>query len=120
MRDFHFIGHSLGAHICSFVSFNLGGVSRITGLYYLGNLEFLHDYTKKYFNFERFDFERNCSGTLKLPLGLDPAQPCFRTSNIAERLDKSDADFVDVIHTNGRLLKKIGFGLPEPTGPYQL
>ncbi|KAI8430110.1 hypothetical protein MSG28_000524, partial [Choristoneura fumiferana] len=78
MSDFHFIGHSLGAHICSFVSFHLGGVSRITG--------------------------------------LDPAQPCFRTSDISERLDKSDADFVDVIHTNGRLLKKIGFGLPEPTG----
>lgn len=86
-------------------------------------LEILNFYMttpKKYFNFERFDFERYCSGTLKLPLGLDPAQPCFRTSNIAERLDKSDADFVDVIHTNGRLLKKIGFGLPEPTGPYQL
>lgn len=48
--------------------------------------------------------------------GLDPAQPCFRTEDRAERLDESDADFVDVIHTNGRLLQKIGFGLPDPAG----
>ncbi|XP_063837607.1 pancreatic triacylglycerol lipase-like isoform X1 [Ostrinia nubilalis] len=77
-KDFHFVGHSLGAHICSFASYLLGGVERITG--------------------------------------LDPAQPCFRTANRSERLDKIDADFVDVIHTNGRLLQKVGFGLPEPTG----
>lgn len=32
LKSFHFIGHSLGAHICSYVSFHLGGVSRITGL----------------------------------------------------------------------------------------
>ncbi|CAG9107374.1 unnamed protein product [Plutella xylostella] len=78
MKDFHLVGHSLGAHICSYVSYHLGGVSRITG--------------------------------------LDPAQPCFRTSDLTSKLDTSDADFVDVIHTNGRLLKKIGFGLPEPIG----
>lgn len=77
-RDFHFIGHSLGAHICSYLSYHLGGVARITG--------------------------------------LDPAQPCFRTQDLSEKLDNSDADFVDVIHTNGRLLKKIGFGLPDLTG----
>lgn len=48
--------------------------------------------------------------------GLDPAQPCFATSNDIERLDASDADFVDIIHTNGRMLKKIGFGMPEAMG----
>lgn len=77
-KDFHFIGHSLGAHISSYVSYHLGGIHRITG--------------------------------------LDPAQPCFRTDDSTERLDASDADFVDVIHTNGRLLSKIGFGFPDPTG----
>ncbi|XP_014360517.2 pancreatic triacylglycerol lipase [Papilio machaon] len=77
-KDFHFVGHSLGAHIVSYVSYHLGRVSRITG--------------------------------------LDPAQPCFRTNNLVERLDSTDADFVDVIHTNGRLLSKIGFGFPDPTG----
>ncbi|XP_045451137.1 pancreatic triacylglycerol lipase-like [Melitaea cinxia] len=78
VKDFHFVGHSLGAHIVSYVSYHIGRVSRITG--------------------------------------LDPAQPCFRTTNLIERLDETDADFVDVIHTNGRLLQKIGFGLPDPIG----
>ncbi|XP_026764696.2 pancreatic triacylglycerol lipase-like [Galleria mellonella] len=78
IKDFHFVGHSLGAHIASYVSYHIGGVYRITG--------------------------------------LDPAQPCFLTNDHTERLDSTDADFVDVIHTNGRLLKKIGFGLPDPTG----
>ncbi|XP_045505999.1 pancreatic triacylglycerol lipase-like [Colias croceus] len=78
IKDFHFIGHSLGAHIASYVSYHLGRVARITG--------------------------------------LDPAQPCFGDSSRVERLDDSDADFVDVIHTNGRLLQKIGFGLPDPIG----
>ncbi|XP_045530106.1 pancreatic triacylglycerol lipase-like [Pieris brassicae] len=78
LKDFHFIGHSLGAHIVSYVSFHLGRVARITG--------------------------------------LDPAQPCYGDSSAVERLDPSDADFVDVIHTNGRLLQKIGFGLPDPIG----
>ncbi|XP_076321479.1 pancreatic lipase-related protein 2-like isoform X3 [Tachypleus tridentatus] len=33
--------------------------------------------------------------------GLDPAAPMFETYNPAVRLDPSDAQFVDVIHTNG-------------------
>ncbi|XP_023947933.1 pancreatic triacylglycerol lipase [Bicyclus anynana] len=78
VKDFHFVGHSLGAHIASYVSYHIGKVARITG--------------------------------------LDPAQPCFQTSNRVERLDDTDADFVDVIHTNGRLLHRIGFGLPDPIG----
>ncbi|KOB69122.1 Pancreatic triacylglycerol lipase [Operophtera brumata] len=78
IKDFHFVGHSLGAHISSFASHLLGGVSRITG--------------------------------------LDPAQPCFATTSDAEKLDDTDADYVDIIHTNGRMLKKIGFGMPGPMG----
>ncbi|NXR05764.1 LIPR1 protein, partial [Semnornis frantzii] len=31
--------------------------------------------------------------------GLDPAQPYFQGTPVEVRLDKSDADFVDVIHT---------------------
>ncbi|XP_050665777.1 pancreatic triacylglycerol lipase-like isoform X2 [Leptidea sinapis] len=78
IKDFHFVGHSLGAHIAAYVSYHLGRVARVTG--------------------------------------LDPAQPCFNNSTSVERLDKTDADFVDIIHTNGRLLEKIGFGLPDPVG----
>ncbi|KAJ8733859.1 hypothetical protein PYW07_014410 [Mythimna separata] len=77
-KDMHFVGHSLGAHIASYVSFHLGKVARITG--------------------------------------LDPAQPCFRTTDSTERLDATDADYVDIIHTNGRLLSRIGFGFPDRNG----
>jgi pimeloyl-ACP methyl ester carboxylesterase len=77
-KSIHLIGHSLGAHICSYIGASLGGVGRITG--------------------------------------LDPAQPCFQADIPEIRLDPSDADFIDVIHTNGRLLEKVGLGLPEPIG----
>ncbi|CAG5103539.1 Similar to Exosc10: Exosome component 10 (Mus musculus), partial [Cotesia congregata] len=46
--------------------------------------------------------------------GLDPAQPCFSNSSLS--LDVSDAPFVDIIHTNGQLMTKLGLGLPEPIG----
>ncbi|XP_023300969.2 pancreatic lipase-related protein 2-like, partial [Lucilia cuprina] len=36
--------------------------------------------------------------------GLDPAGPTFDTDNINERLDPTDAQFVDVIHTDPRFL----------------
>ncbi|XP_043249411.1 pancreatic triacylglycerol lipase-like isoform X2 [Colletes gigas] len=48
--------------------------------------------------------------------GLDPAQPCFKNADSTVKLHKSDASFVDIIHTNGKLLSEIGLGLPEPTG----
>ncbi|XP_015174926.1 PREDICTED: exosome component 10 [Polistes dominula] len=48
--------------------------------------------------------------------GLDPAQPCFRNTCPSLHLDKTDAPFVDVIHTNGKLLSNLGLGLPEPIG----
>ncbi|KAJ8666847.1 hypothetical protein QAD02_008509 [Eretmocerus hayati] len=59
---------------------------------------------------------RNSSWVLRRITGLDPAQPCFHTNELALKLDKQDAPFVDVIHTNGRFLSKLGFGLPEPMG----
>jgi hypothetical protein len=40
---------------------------------------------------------------LKRISGLDPAGPRFGWSSPSERLDKSDAEFVDVIHTDGNL-----------------
>lgn len=38
---------------------------------------------------------------LKRITGLDPAGPVFKDAATSGRLDKSDADFVDVINTNG-------------------
>lgn len=43
--------------------------------------------------------------------GLDPSGPCFRNLGPEDRLDMSDADFVDVIKTNID-----GYGLAAPTG----
>ena len=34
--------------------------------------------------------------------GMDPSGPLFHIVNASERLDKSDAQFVDIIHTAGR------------------
>ena len=33
--------------------------------------------------------------------GLDPAEPNYKDEATVIRLDKDDAEFVDVIHTNG-------------------
>ncbi|XP_014483236.1 PREDICTED: phospholipase A1-like [Dinoponera quadriceps] len=48
--------------------------------------------------------------------GLDPAQPCFRNTESTVRLSRSDAPFVDVIHTNARFCMSLGLGFPEPIG----
>ncbi|XP_044018562.1 pancreatic triacylglycerol lipase-like, partial [Aphidius gifuensis] len=47
--------------------------------------------------------------------GLDPAQPCFVGSNLT--LNKYDAPFVDVIHTNGRqIIPGIALGAVDDIG----
>ncbi|KAI5635296.1 lipase domain-containing protein [Phthorimaea operculella] len=43
--------------------------------------------------------------------GLDPAGPCFGRIDADLRLSKSDADYVDAMHTDGQVL-----GLLEPVG----
>lgn len=52
--------------------------------------------------------------------GLDPAQPCFKNADKSMHLHKTDAPFVDVIHTNGKLLSEIGLGLPEVLGTVEI
>ncbi|XP_026752843.3 pancreatic lipase-related protein 3-like isoform X2 [Galleria mellonella] len=42
---------------------------------------------------------------------LDPAGPCFGNASSVNRLNKEDAEYVDVIHTNAGIL-----GLIEPVG----
>ncbi|KAJ8713668.1 hypothetical protein PYW07_014038 [Mythimna separata] len=43
--------------------------------------------------------------------GLDPSGPCFRNLGPEDRLDQTDADFVDVIETNID-----GYGMAAPVG----
>lgn len=48
---------------------------------------------------------------------FDPAQPGFEGSPKEVRLDKSDAEFVDVIHTSGRpFIPLLGCGFITPIG----
>lgn len=47
---------------------------------------------------------------LKRITGLDPAGPLFESQHIKARLDSGDANFVDVIHSNGENLILGGLG----------
>ncbi|XP_021356285.1 inactive pancreatic lipase-related protein 1-like [Mizuhopecten yessoensis] len=48
---------------------------------------------------------------------LDPAEPDFRGQPTDQRLDQSDATFVDVIHTDGSVFIGVsGYGLKDPVG----
>ena len=46
--------------------------------------------------------------------GLDPAGPCFKNYNKNNKLDKTDAEYVDVIHTSEM------FGIQDPIGYKQV
>ncbi|XP_064477567.1 pancreatic lipase-related protein 2-like isoform X2 [Ornithodoros turicata] len=51
--------------------------------------------------------------------GLDPAEPYFQYMPPQVRIDRSDADFVDIIHTDGSpFLENLveGMGMSEPVG----
>ncbi|XP_003425032.1 pancreatic lipase-related protein 2 [Nasonia vitripennis] len=49
--------------------------------------------------------------------GLDPARPCFTNVDPSVRLDKDDADFVDIIHTQTGTGGSVdGLGLKESIG----
>ena len=88
----HCIGHSLGAHVCGFMSNKLlekGGrrMERITGLDPAG-----------------IDWTTRLVGVMKV-------EPMAVLPHVDTRLDASDADFVDVIHTDANFA-----GMMEPSG----
>ncbi|KAK3915023.1 Inactive pancreatic lipase-related protein 1 [Frankliniella fusca] len=48
---------------------------------------------------------------------MDPAQPLFENLDKRVRIDTSDADFVDVIHSNAKpTIPFVGFGMMRPVG----
>jgi hypothetical protein len=48
--------------------------------------------------------------------GLDPAYPLFEEASADEILDKTDAKFVDIIHTNAGKLEEGRKGFPFSLG----
>ncbi|XP_050402129.1 inactive pancreatic lipase-related protein 1 [Patella vulgata] len=48
--------------------------------------------------------------------GLDPAGLGFENYDVTVRLDPSDADYVDVIHTDGETLLHLAFGMAKAVG----
>ncbi|XP_076686791.1 uncharacterized protein LOC143378740 isoform X2 [Andrena cerasifolii] len=55
-------------------------------------------------------------GNVSRITGLDPAGPLFESQDTRARLDESDANFVDVIHSNGEQLLLGGLGSWQPMG----
>ena len=47
---------------------------------------------------------------------LDAASPQFENEHIDVRLDRSDAQFVDVIHTDSKTFVVRGYGIKKPIG----
>lgn len=89
----HLIGYSLGAHLFGFVGKGIPGINRITGKYLFYPI-------------------RYCNIQLYFILGLDPAERNFEDDS-KQRLSKSDARFVDVVHTN---TAEDGYGLRDSVG----
>jgi len=56
------------------------------------------------------------NGLLPRVTGLDPAYPLFSMENTDRRLDTSDAEFVDVIHTNSGTLIDGSVSFPQAIG----
>lgn len=56
-------------------------------------------------------FNQKTGKLLKRVTGLDPANPCFNEGEILSGIQRGDAEFIDVIHTNVGVL-----GKKHPTG----
>lgn len=55
-------------------------------------------------------------GRVNSIIGLDPAGPLFSVRDPTGRLDRTDANYVEVMHTNGPLLLVAGAGIGAPIG----
>lgn len=96
--DIHLLGHSLGAHVAAMGSDKVKGgkIDRITGKECLEQNKYSREFKIIIFLFQ----------------GLDPAGPGYNSDvPTMYRLDPSDAQLVDIIHTNMRVLS-----LSQPQG----
>lgn len=91
------VGHSLGAHIAGNKTLFLSIFLYINAHFPIGNIG------------------ARTQALIENIIGLDPAGPLFSSSNINNRLDPTDGQYVHVIHTNDRVL---GFGIKMGDADY--
>ncbi|OXU17064.1 hypothetical protein TSAR_006674 [Trichomalopsis sarcophagae] len=84
----YLVGHSLGSHISGHASYVL----------------------------REQDKDEKIKFRIERITGLDPAQPCFTEADLSLKLDKTDAQYVDIIHTNAQNILLLGLGLPTQLG----
>lgn len=53
---------------------------------------------------------------MSIIIAMDPAGPFFENLDPLIRVDPTDADYVDVMHTNGGSLLSASFGMVAPCG----
>ena len=114
----HLVGFSLGAHVSGFVGKELKNLSRITGKKNLPPLSGAVQQNLWAPNKRRKSLRLIYDNDIIYYwyTGLDPAGPLFEGYSPKVRLDKTDADYVDVIHSNGDSLIIGGLGAWEPIG----
>ena len=102
LSAFHLMGHSAGTHLAGGAGAAViyGKVPRITGIaFYLSDIVFSSSSLKFYFF-----------------AGLDPGDGGWSLNDTDTRLDTSDADFVDIIHTNGGNFSQGQVAFDDPIG----
>ena len=101
IASIHLMGHSAGAHIVGGAGALLtsGRISRITG---------------KSCSYPFKKMRNQINSTFEIKIGLDPGVLPGNNNDPDTLLDITDADFIDVIHTNGKfqieLIYMLNFG----------
>lgn len=102
--DVHIIGHSLGAHTAGYAGERIKVGGNITERTHVHNCN-LHSNDSIFILslIQLFIFQ-----DLGRITGLDPAEPYFQGMPTHVRLDPTDAQLVDVIHTDGKSIFLLG------------
>ncbi|XP_049866525.1 pancreatic lipase-related protein 2-like [Pectinophora gossypiella] len=89
----------------------------VLGLSHLDNFHFIgHSLGSHLGGYCGHALQRKFNLKLGRITGLDPAAPYFSKTVTLVRLDRSDAKYVDIIHSNAIPLYFSGFGMSEPIG----